>query len=113
MDSRVLIRLAAPLALTLTLFAVEALGVSPPVRWGAMTAMTLAWFGFAWSLLRPSARAIVEMGEQLRVLDDLRKFIGSEVQGSRIEIERTRELIRESVGKLGGSFEAVNRKSRQ
>ncbi|MEO6030651.1 MAG: hypothetical protein ABIP61_01920, partial [Burkholderiaceae bacterium] len=108
-----MIRLAAPLALTLTLFAVEALGVSPPVRWGAMTAMTLAWFGFAWSLLRPSARAIVEMGEQLRVLDDLRKFIGSEVQGSRIEIERTRELIRESVGKLGGSFEAVNRKSRQ
>lgn len=113
MDSRVLIRLAAPLALTLTLFAVEAIGVSPPVRWGAMTAMTLAWLGFAWSQLRPSARAILELDEQLRLLDDLRKFISAEVQGSRTEIERTRELIRESVGKLGGSFEAVNRKSRQ
>ena len=113
MDSRVLIRLAAPLALTLTLIAVEAFGLSPPVRWGALTAMTLAWLGFAWSLLRPSTRTIVLMGEQSRLLEDLRTFIGAEVQGSRGEIERTRELIRESVGKLGGSFEAVNRKSRQ
>ena len=113
MDSRVLIRLAAPLALTLTLITVEASGLSPPVRWGALTAMTLAWLGFAWSVLRPSARTIVLMGEQSRLLEDLRTFIGAEVQGSRGEIERTRELIRESVGKLGGSFEAVNRKSRQ
>ncbi len=113
MDSRVLIRIAAPLALTLTLIATEAFGLSAQVRWGALVAMTLAWLGFAWSLLRPDASAIVLMGEQSRLLDDLRAFIGAEVQGSRTEIERTRELIRESVGKLGGSFEAVNRKSRQ
>ena len=113
MDSRVLIRLAAPLALTLTLIAAEAFGLSAPVRWGALTAMILAWLGFAWSLLRPDARTVVLMGEQSRLLDDLRSFIGAEVQGSRAEIERTRELIRESVGKLGGSFEAVNRQSRQ
>lgn len=113
MDSRLLIRLAAPLVLTLTLIATEAFGLSTPVRWGALTAMTLAWLGFTWSLLRPSASTIVLMGEQSRLLDELRAFIGAEVQGSRGEIERTRELIRESVGKLGGSFEAVNRKSRQ
>jgi len=113
MDSRVLIRIAAPLALTLTLIATEAFGLSAPVRWGALTAMTLAWLGFTWSLLRPSASTVVLMGEQTRLLDDLRTFIGAEVQGSRAEIERTRELIRESVGKLGGSFEAVNRRSRQ
>ena len=51
--------------------------------------------------------------EQSRVLEELRTFIGAEVQGSRDEIERTRELIRESVAKLGTSFDAVNRKSRQ
>ncbi|HEY5612679.1 MAG TPA: methyl-accepting chemotaxis protein [Lysobacter sp.] len=113
MDSRLLIRLAAPLVLTVTLIATEAFGLSAPVRWGALTAMTLAWLGFTWSLLRPSASTVVLMGEQTRLLDDLRTFIGAEVQGSRAEIERTRELIRESVGKLGGSFEAVNRKSRQ
>ena len=42
MAPRVLIVIAAPLALTLTLIATEAFGLSAPVRWGALTAMTLA-----------------------------------------------------------------------
>src|SRR5690606_18978098 len=42
-----------------------------------------------------------------------RVLFRSEVQGSRDEIDRTRELIRESVAKLGTSFDAVNRRSRQ
>lgn len=112
MDSRVMIRLAAPLALTLTLVCAEAFGLPSPVRWGALVAMTLAWLGFAWSL-RPGARDVALLAEQTRVLDELRSFIGAEVQGSRTEIQRTQELIRESVARLGGSFEAVNRKSRQ
>ncbi|HEY5805114.1 MAG TPA: methyl-accepting chemotaxis protein [Lysobacter sp.] len=113
MDSRVLIRIAAPLALTFTLIVTEALALPAPVRWGALVAMTLAWLGFAWSILRPGSRNGAMMGEQIRLLDELRNFVGAEVQGSRTEIERTRELIRESVARLGGSFEAVNRKSRQ
>lgn len=112
MDSRVLIRISAPLALTLAVIGAEALGLPAPVRWGALVAMALAWLGFAWSL-RPGARDVALLAEQTRLLDDLRTFIGAEVQGSRTEIQRTRELIRESVAKLGGSFEAVNRKSRQ
>lgn len=113
MDSRVLIRLAAPLALTLTFIGAEVLGLSTAIRWGALVTMTLAWLGFSWALLRPDAGHMVFLGKQKRLLDELRDFIGAEVQGSRTEIERTRELIRESVGKLGSSFEAVNRKSRQ
>jgi methyl-accepting chemotaxis protein len=113
MDSRVLIRIAAPLALTLILVCAEAFALPAPVRWATLVTMTLAWLGFAWSMLRPGARDSALLGEQGRLLDDLRNFIGAEVQGSRTEIERTRELIRESVAKLGGSFEAVNRKSRQ
>ena len=113
MDSRVLLRLAPPLVLTLVLIVSQALDLAPPVRWGALAAMTLAWLVFAWKVLRPSAGDSAMLGEQGRLLEDLRNFIGAEVQGSRGEIERTRELIRESVAKLGGSFDAVNRRSRQ
>ena len=113
MDSRLLIRMAAPLALTFLLAGAEALNWSAQARWGAMVAMTLAWLVFAWSLHRPGSRGLAMLGEQARLLGELRTFVNAEVQGSRNEIDRTRELIRESVAKLGGSFEAVNRKSRQ
>ena len=112
MDPRVLIRLAAPLALTLILTIAEILGWPLAVRLGTMGAMTLAWLAFAWSAYRP-AEANALSREQTRLLEELRNFVGSEVSGSKQEIERTRELIRESVAKLGSSFDAVNRKSRQ
>lgn len=113
MDSRVLLRLAAPLALTVVLVVAQALELAPPVRWGALAAMTLAWLWFAWTVARPSAGDSALLRDQGRLLEDLRTFIGAEVQGSRDEIDRTRELIRESVAKLGTSFDAVNRRSRQ
>lgn len=113
MDSRLLIRMAAPLALTLLLAIALALDATAPIRWGAMVAMTLAWLWFAWSVQHPGSRDAAMLGEQTRLLGELRNFVTAEVQGSRSEIDRTRELIRESVAKLGGSFEAVNRKSRQ
>ncbi|HLT43967.1 MAG TPA: methyl-accepting chemotaxis protein [Luteimonas sp.] len=113
MDSRVLLRLAAPLALTLVLVVAQALELAPAVRWGALAAMTLAWLWFAWTVARPSAGDSALLRDQGRLLEDLRSFIGAEVQGSRDEIDRTRELIRESVAKLGTSFDAVNRRSRQ
>ena len=112
MDPRVLIHLAAPLALTLILTIAEILGWPLAVRLGTLAAMTLAWLAFAWSAYRPAAANALSR-EQTRLLDELRSFVGSEVNGSRQEIERTRELIRESVAKLGSSFDAVNRKSRQ
>ena len=112
MDPRVLIRLAAPLALTLILTIAEILGWPLAVRLGTMAAMTLAWLAFAWSAYRP-AEANALSREQTRLLEELRNFVGSEVSGSKQENERTRELIRESVAKLGSSFDAVNRKSRQ
>ncbi len=113
MDSRVLLRLAAPLALTFVLVLAQALELAPAVRWGALAAMTLAWLWFAWTVARPSAGDSALLRDQGRLLEDLRSFIGAEVQGSRDEIDRTRELIRESVAKLGTSFDAVNRRSRQ
>ncbi|MGY0558915.1 methyl-accepting chemotaxis protein [Lysobacter sp. A421] len=111
MDSRVVIRLAAPLALTLLLLCAQLLDWPSAARLGATVAVAAAWLVFAWSRRERTPPALVR--EQTRLLEDLRKFISAEVSGSHTEIERTRELIRESVGKLGGSFEAVNRKSRQ
>ncbi|NUS39011.1 MAG: chemotaxis protein [Lysobacter sp.] len=111
MDSRTLFRLAAPLALTLVLILAEALGWPAGVRWGALVAMTLAWLAFAWIALHPINREALR--EQSRLLDELRNFVGAEVQGSRAEIDRTRDLIREAVAKLGGSFDLLNRKSRE
>jgi methyl-accepting chemotaxis protein len=113
MDPRVIVRLAAPLALTLLVLAAEAFALPASARWGALVGMTLAWLVFAWSALRGGGVRGDERREYTRLLDELRGFIGAEVQGSRTEIERTRELIREAVAKLGGSFEAVNHQSRQ
>ncbi|KGM51538.1 chemotaxis protein [Lysobacter concretionis Ko07 = DSM 16239] len=111
MDSRVVIRLAAPLALTLLLLCAQLFDWPTAARLGITVATAAAWLVFAW--VQNQGTPSVVMREQTRVLEDLRNFISAEVSGSRTEIERTRELIRESVGKLGGSFEAVNRKSRQ
>ena len=112
MDSRVLLRLAAPLALTVLVLAAQWLDWPQGLRLGATVAMAAAWLGAAWYSTRTRPQA-AELREQTRLLEELRGFINAEVHGSRTEIERTRELIRESVAKLGGSFEAVNRKSRQ
>jgi methyl-accepting chemotaxis protein len=114
MDPRTLIRMAPPIAMTLLLVLAMAMEWPAAVRWGALVAMTAAWLVFAWQVSRPGAgRNTAVLAEQNRLLEELRNFIGAEVQGSRGEIDRTRDLIRESVSKLGGSFEAVNRQSRQ
>ncbi len=111
MESRVVIRLAAPLALTALLLCVQFFEWPTAVRLGITVATAAAWLVFAWVQNQGTPSTVLR--EQTRLLEDLRNFISAEVSGSRTEIERTRELIRDSVGKLGGSFEAVNRKSRQ
>src|SRR5690606_23291164 len=119
MDSRLLFRMAAPLVLTL--LAPIAIGFDwpAPVRWAILTTQTLAWFGFAaWLLLRgsassgPSREHARVIREQEQLLGELRNFVGKEIEGSRSEIDRARELIRQAVAGLGGSFDAMNRKSR-
>lgn len=114
MDSRALIRLAAPLALTLLLLVAEAAGWPGPVRWALLVTQVLAWVAFAlWGPPLRAGRHRALVREQTRLLDELRNFVTAEVQGSRVEIERTRELIRQAVTTLGSSFDAVNRKSRE
>lgn len=111
MDPRVVIRSAAPLALTIILLGAQFFDWPTAMQLGITVATAAAWLVFAWVQTQGTPSAV--MREQTRLLEDLRNFISAEVSGSRTEIERTRELIRDSVAKLGGSFEAVNRKSRQ
>ena len=120
MDSRLLIRMAAPLALTLLAPLAFGFDWPTPVRWAILTTLTLSWFGFAaWLLLRGSGLATQSpehqrvMREQEQLLAELRSFVGKEIDGSRQEVERARDLIRQAVAGLGASFDAMNRKSRQ
>jgi len=117
MYPRILIRLAAPLALTLLLILAFALEWPAALRWAILTTQTLSWLRFAWwtgrSQPQPSAEHHRILREQDQLLTELRAFVGNEIDGSRSEVERARDLIRQAVSGLGSSFDAMNRKSRQ
>ncbi len=117
MYSRSLVRLAAPLLLTLVFPLSVALDWPAPVRWAILTTMTLAWLLFAflsvWNAHKPSPEQATILREQDALLNELRRFVGNEIEGSRSEIERARGLIREAVSGLGDSFDAMMRKSRE
>ncbi len=117
MYPRIAIRLAAPLALTFLLPLAAAFAWPTAAVWAILTTMVLSWLVFAyWSVRSLSQRSPEQariLREQDKLLGELRSFVSNEVDGSRSEIERARELIRQAVAGLGGSFDAMNRKSRQ
>jgi methyl-accepting chemotaxis protein len=117
MYARTLIRLAAPLALTLLLPLAFAFGWPEPVRWAILLTLTSSWLVLCFWLVRrevtrPAAHRHATR-EQDKLLTELRQFVGAEIEGSRVEVERARDLVRQAVSGLGSSFEAMNRKSRQ
>ncbi len=112
MEPRALLRIAAPMVLMLLLFVAETLSWPLTVRMALVVTAAAAWCVVAWRALPSKAEAQV-LRDHARLLGELRGFVGNEINGSHAEIERTRTLIRESVAKLGGSFDAVNRKSRE
>lgn len=112
MEPRALLRIAAPMVLMLLLLIAETLAWPLAVRLALVVTATLAWGVVVWRALPNKAEAKV-LQDHARLLGELRGFVGNEINGSHSEIERTRSLIRESVAKLGASFDAVNRKSRE
>jgi methyl-accepting chemotaxis protein len=117
MYSRIAIRLAAPLAMTLLLLFAVALAWPTAIIWAVMTTMVLSWLVFAYWSARAQTEQSPEQArilrEQDQLLNELRSFVSNEIDGSRGEIERARDLIRQAVAGLGGSFDAMSRKSRQ
>lgn len=99
MYSRPLIRLAAPLALTLLFPFAVGFDWPASVRWAILVTMTLSWLGFAawvtYSQFRRNPDQIRILREQDQLLNELRTFVSNEVDGSRSEVERARELIRQ------------------
>ncbi len=69
--------------------------------------MTLSWLGFAWWTTRAQAHRSPEharvLREQDQLLTELRNFVGNEIDGSRGEVERARDLIRQAVSSLGAA----------
>ncbi|HEX5756764.1 MAG TPA: methyl-accepting chemotaxis protein, partial [Arenimonas sp.] len=89
---------------------------SAPVQWALLLAMLGAWVaGTAWlayvSTHSPEEHKL--MREQQQLLSDLRSFLNREIEGSRSEVNRTRELIGEAVAKLSQSFSSMNAHSRE
>lgn len=117
MYSRIAIRLAAPLALTFLLPLAAALAWPSAAVWAILTTMVLSWLGFAYWAVHAQAQRSPEharvLKEQDQLLNELRSFVSNEIDGSRSEIERARELIRQAVAGLGDSFDSMSRKSRQ
>ncbi|HLM53367.1 MAG TPA: chemotaxis protein, partial [Pseudoxanthomonas sp.] len=113
MYPRILVRLAAPLILTLLFPLAVAFDWPASVRWTLLTVMPLSWLAFAFysarSLARPSPEQLAVSREQEALLTDLRHFVSNEISGSREEIGRARELIRDAVRGLGTSFDAMSR----
>ena len=117
MYSRPFFRMAAPLAFTVVFALADGLDWPGAIRWALLVTMTLSWLGFAgwsaWSQGRRDPSQARLLREQDQLLTELRSFVTNEVEGSRTEVERARDLIRQAVAGLGGSFDAMNRKSRQ
>jgi len=117
MPTRVLAILAIPLALTVLLPAAFGFHWPAPVCWALLGVLTLSWLIYSWLSLRwgwqrrGTRTQMVQEQEQL--LGELLQFVNNEIDGSRGEIERARELIRQAVAGLSGSFEAMTRKSSQ
>ena len=112
MEPRALLRIAVPMVLMLLLLLAEVLGWPMAARLALLVTATLAWGVVIWRSL-PSKAETKILRDHAHLLDELRGFVSNEISGSHAELERTRTLIRDSVAKLGGSFEAVNRKSRE
>jgi len=118
MSSHVLTRLAIPLVLTLLLPAAFGFHWPAPVCWALLGVMMLSWCTYSyWSMrwkeqFQQQFRQQFQQGngkmvqEQEQLLGDLLQFVNNEINGSRSEIERARELIRQAVAGLGGSFES-------
>jgi len=114
MPARHLTALVAALTLTVLLPLAFALNWPAALCWAILASQLAAWLAHAW-LCRfgnvPGAGRM--MAEQEQLLGELLRFVNGEIDGSRTEIERARELIRQAVSGLNASFEAMNRKSRQ
>ena len=116
--------LLMPLGLTAAHALAPLAGLGGAAAAALLVAMLLAWSHAAWSLqrrerakldalLREKPRDEAWLAEQHKLLAGICGSARDEAQGVLGEVERVRVLIREAVGQLQSSFEAMNRQSRE
>lgn len=108
--------LLGPLAPTAVLVAAEVLLWPRPLALGALAAMVAAWLALAvWALRR--AEAFAQRGkvtaEQQGLMAELGDLARGELLGVQGEVDRSRQLIREAVAQLNGSFRSMEEQSRR
>ncbi|MBS3957774.1 MAG: methyl-accepting chemotaxis protein [Xanthomonadaceae bacterium] len=116
MLQRLLIATAAPLALSLVLVLAKAFDVPVVVEWALLLLVIAAWLGSSLWMVATGGRsrdAGRVIAEERALLGELRSFVSNEIEGTRSEVNRTRELIREAVAKLGSSFDSMMRRSKE
>jgi len=116
MIQRLLIIIAAPLALSLALVLAKAFGASTAIEWALLLVTLAAWLAcFGWvAATGGRSRDVTRIiAEERALLGELRSFVSNEIEGTRSEVNRTRELIREAVAKLGVSFDSMMRRSKE
>lgn len=116
MQTGILTRMAPALLLTAAHVVAQWAAWPMAVNLAVMTAMFLAWAWFGWWFARnghaltPDETRLVKEQEQL--LGELREFVSREVGGSQQEIQRTRSLLNQAIGKLADSFQSMNATAR-
>ncbi|MDP3858373.1 MAG: methyl-accepting chemotaxis protein [Stagnimonas sp.] len=116
--------LVTPLVFTAAHALAPLLGLSGGPAAALLVAMLLAWGHAVWSLqhrervklealLREKPRDEAWLAEQHRLLAGICGSARDEAHGVLGEVDRVRVLIRDAVGQLQQSFEAMNRQSRE
>lgn len=99
------------LALTAAHIGSVLLGFAPPLSSVLLLAMAAAWLAFCWRVLgRPQPEIL--LGEEQKLMAELRDFVAREVEGTRAEIERTRALLGAAVAELTRAFAEMEGESR-
>ncbi|ROH90812.1 chemotaxis protein [Stagnimonas aquatica] len=124
MTSPILKTLLPPLVFTAAHALATLLAAPAPMVWTLLAAMLLAWVHASWrlqrqerrkldALLRQKPRDEAWLAEQHRLLAGICDSAREEAQSVLGEVDRVRVLIRDAVGQLQQSFEAMNRQSRE
>jgi methyl-accepting chemotaxis protein len=111
---------ALPAAATVAGIAGLALGLSGPAMWACLLTMAGAWGAFAF-FAEQRLSGCMQRGNELHqalvrqqgLMLQMQQAMGTDIGQSRKEVKRTQSLLHEAVKKLSGSFEEMNRRSRE
>lgn len=117
MPLRVLLKLSVAFIVTIAFVLAYALSAPAWAQWALLVTMVAAWVVGSLMVAMDSRRHTPEesklLREQEQVLQELRSFVGRELEGGRGEIDRTKTLIRDAVSTLSSSFDSMARHSRE